>query len=228
MSNTQVQVSTQDVMSIAKAFADSGMFPDIKSAAQAAVKIQAGKEFGIQPFAAMSGIHIIQGKPNIGAGLMAARVKGFGKYDYKVVKHDDKICSIDFMTKDKEVLGNSTFTIEDAKRAGTKNIDKFPKNMLFARAMSNGVKWYTPDIYETPVYVPEEMEHMQETINATAEVVDVMPEINKAISELSNYNTLEELKAFKATLPDYVSNSNEFKLAGHERLAQITNPTPTA
>jgi len=227
MSNVQVQVSTQDVMSIAKAFADSGMFPDIKSAAQAAVKIQAGKEFGIQPFAAMSGIHIIQGKPTIGAGLMAARVKGFGKYDYKVVKHDDKICSIDFMTKDKEVLGNSTFTIEDAKRAGTKNIDKFPKNMLFARAMSNGVKWYTPDIYETPVYVPEEMEHIQETINATATVIDNDTEVKTAITNLANYNTLDELKAFKATLPDYVSNNNEFKLAGHARLAAITSQ-PTA
>ncbi len=239
MSNTQVQVSTQDVMSIAKAFSDSGMFPDIKSSAQAAVKIQAGKEFGIQPFAAMSGIHIIQGKPTIGAGLMAARVKGFGKYDYKVVKHDDKICSIDFMTKDKEVLGNSTFTIEDAKRAGTKNIDKFPKNMLFARAMSNGVKWYTPDIYETPVYVPEEMEHIQETINATAEVIEDKPtllhvmgsndtDIKNAITNLSNYKTVDELKTFKSTLPDYVVNSNEFKLAGGERFKQITNPTPTA
>jgi len=54
-------------MSISQSFAESGMFPDIKSAAQAAVKIQAGKEFGIQPFASMTGIHIIAGKPVIGA-----------------------------------------------------------------------------------------------------------------------------------------------------------------
>ncbi|NBO17384.1 MAG: hypothetical protein EBV07_00610 [Proteobacteria bacterium] len=56
------------------------------------------------------------------------------------------------------MIGNSTFTIEDAKKAGTKNTDKFPRNMLFARAMSNGVKWYTPDVFAGPVYVPEEME----------------------------------------------------------------------
>lgn len=145
-----------DMMIMAKTFAESGMFQDTRQAAQAFVKIQAGQELGIAPFAAMSGIHIISGKPTIGAGLMASQVKGSGKYDYKVIKHDDKICSIDFY-QGKEMIGNSTFTIEDARKAGTKNLDKFPKNMLFARALSNGVKWFTPDVFTGPVYVPEEM-----------------------------------------------------------------------
>jgi len=160
-----MEITTTEIMTIAKSFADSGMFPDCKSMAQAAVKIQAGREFGIQPFAAMSGIHIIQGKPTIGAGLMAARVKGFGKYDYKVIEHNDKVCSIEYF-QGKESIGVSTFTIEDARKAGTKNLDKFPKNMLFARAMSNGVKWFTPDIYEMPVYVPEEMATITEDVQA--------------------------------------------------------------
>jgi hypothetical protein len=160
-----MEITTTEIMTIAKSFADSGMFPDCKSMAQAAVKIQAGREFGIQPFAAMSGIHIIQGKPTIGAGLMAARVKGFGKYDYKVIEHNDKICSIEYF-QGKESIGVSTFTIEDARKAGTKNLDKFPKNMMFARAMSNGVKWFTPDIYDMPVYVPEEMATITEDVQA--------------------------------------------------------------
>lgn len=160
-----MEITTTEIMTIAKSFADSGMFPDCKSMAQAAVKIQAGREFGIQPFAAMSGIHIIQGKPTIGAGLMAARVKGFGKYDYKVIEHTEKVCSIEYF-QGKESIGVSTFTIEDARKAGTKNLDKFPKNMLFARAMSNGVKWFTPDIYEMPVYVPEEMAQVTEDVQA--------------------------------------------------------------
>lgn len=227
------QVSTTDIMSIAKAFAESNMFPDIKSAAQAAVKIQAGKEFGIQPFASMSGIHIIQGKPTIGAGLMAARVKGFGKYDYLVKKHDDKICEIEFFEKKptgKQSLGISTFTIDEAKKAGTKNMDKFPKNMLFARAMSNGVKWYTPDIYETPVYVPEEMQHL-ETVDAEvippAQIApqnDPQADIAEAIANVHLCNTVDELKALKASLPAHVVNSNEFKLAGGARHKHITNP----
>jgi len=165
-----MEITTTEIMTIAKSFADSGMFPDCKSMAQAAVKIQAGREFGIQPFAAMSGIHIIQGKPTIGAGLMAARVKGFGKYDYKVIEHNDKVCSIEYFEKlpgnGLRSIGVSTFTIEDARKAGTKNLDKFPKNMMFARSMSNGVKWFTPDIYEMPVYVPEEMATITEDVQA--------------------------------------------------------------
>lgn len=79
-----------EIMTIAKSFAESGMFTDIKSAAQAVVKILAGQEIGIPPFAAMSGIHIIQGKPAIGAGLMAASVKGSGKYNYKVTEQTER------------------------------------------------------------------------------------------------------------------------------------------
>lgn len=160
-----MEITTTEIMTIAKSFAESGMFPDCKSMAQAAVKIQAGREFGIQPFASMSGIHIIQGKPTIGAGLMAARVKSFGKYDYKIIEHTDKICSIEYF-ENKISIGISTFTLEDARKAGTKNLDKFPRNMLFARSMSNGVKWFTPDIYEVPVYVPEEMTQITEDVQS--------------------------------------------------------------
>jgi hypothetical protein len=151
-----------DIMIMAKTFAESGMFTDAKQMGQAFVKIQAGQEIGIPPFAAMSGIHIIQGKPTIGAGLIASTVKGSGKYDYKVVKLDDTICSLDFY-QGLNNIGNSTFTIQDAKKALTKNIDKFPKNMLFARAISNGVKWFCPDVFSGPVYTPEEMESVTTT-----------------------------------------------------------------
>lgn len=166
MSNEIVKANTlplSEITSLGKVFAASGLFADVKSEAQAVVRILAGQEIGIPAFAAISGIHIIQGKPTIGAGLMASRVKGSGKYDYKVKEHTAEICSIDYY-QGGEMIGNSTFTLKEAKAAGTKNLDKFPKNMLFARAMSNGVKWYTPDIFAGPVYTPEEMVHTTEDI----------------------------------------------------------------
>ncbi len=171
MSNELVKqaMPVSEIITMAKTFSESGMFSDTKSMAQAFVKIQAGQEVGIPPFASMSGIHIIQGKPTIGAGIIASCIKGSGKYDYKVAEMSDKICSINFF-QGTENIGNSTFTIEDAKKAGTKNIDKFPKNMLFARAISNGVKWYCPDVFAGPVYVPEEMEHL--TVDVKHEVVE--------------------------------------------------------
>lgn len=162
------QMPLSEIATISKTFADSGMFADAKTAAQAMVKVLAGQEIGIPPFTAMSGIHVIQGKPVMGAGIIASRVKGSGKYDYKVVEHSEKTCNIDFYQLNQsgamEKIGNSTFTIEDAKKAGTKNLDKFPRNMLFARAISNGVKWYCPDVFAGPIYVPEEMPQVTEDV----------------------------------------------------------------
>jgi hypothetical protein len=195
----QLQKATAtEIMSIGKAFAESGMFPDTKSAAQAIVKIQAGQEIGIPPFAAMSGIHIIQGKPTIGAGVIAAIVKGSGKYDYRVKESTEKICSIDFF-QGKELLGNSTFTMEDAKKAGTKNLDKFPKNMLFARAISNGVKWYTPDVFSGPVYVPEEMQTVTEDISHA--VVEEVTTIEQAKTMINAITNVEVIAAVYKSLP---------------------------
>ena len=173
------QLPLTEVMSIGKAFAESGMFADTKSAAQAIVKIQAGQEIGIPPFASMTGIHIIQGKPTIGAGLIASRVKGSGKYDYKVIQQDEKLCSIDFY-QGVNKIGNSSFTIEDAKKAGTKNIDKFPKNMLFARAISNGVKWFCPDVFSGPVYVPQEMGAIVNHEDEVIEVEVILPDLTES------------------------------------------------
>ena len=185
--------STQDALSIAETFFQSGMFVDIKSSSQAMVKIMAGQEFGIPPFAAMSGIHLIQGKPTIGAGLMAQRVKKSGKYTYNVLQLTDAICEIEFIQLPKTVLGKSTFTVEDAKKAGTKNIDRFPKNMLFARAISNGVRWFTPDIYDSVVYVPEEMQEVEQPIQQ-AEVMPTFTEQVVAYS-LSLCDNITDLKA---------------------------------
>lgn len=151
ISKPQQALNFTEVMSISKAFAESGMFPDIKSAAQAMVKVVAGQEVGIKPFAAMTGIHMIQGKPVIGAHIIAGRIKAHPKYEFKIVQHTEKVCSLDFFEGKKKV-GNSSFTIDEAKAAGTGNLNKFPKNMLFARAITNGQKWYAPDVFDVTVY----------------------------------------------------------------------------
>jgi hypothetical protein len=217
MSNEIVKSSLTEIMSIGKAFAESGMFPDIKTAAQAVVKIQAGAEMGIPPFAAMSGIHIIQGKPTVGAGLMAANVKGSGKYDYRVIESTDKTCSIDFY-QGKEKIGNSTFTLEDAKKAGTKNIDKFPKNMLFARAISNGVKWFTPDVFSGPVYVPEEME-VPITNDVPHEVV-LPPLTDKAYKE-----AVKRITAGETELIEKLKATFALSLGQQAELNQLEKPS---
>ena len=142
---------------VAQTFAKSGYFTDARDAAQAVVKIMAGQELGIPAVAAMSGIHIVQGKPVFSSTTLAGLVKRSGRYNYKVRELTPANCAIEFF-EGGESVGISEFSAADAKRAGTKNMDKYSRNMLYARAMSNGVKWYCPDVCAGPVYVPEDFE----------------------------------------------------------------------
>lgn len=162
MTTTQeiVPFSLAETMELGTVLARSGFFADSRDAAQAVVKVLAGKEMGFGPIAAMSGIHVIKGKVSIGANLMAAAVKRSGRYNYLVTTLDTNACVIDFFDG-KTKIGTSSFTVEDAKAAGLLGNDNWTKhrrNMLFARAMSNGVKWFCPDVFGgAPVYDPEEL-----------------------------------------------------------------------
>lgn len=159
--NTGIVRSVDDLARIGKMMAVSGYFQDARDAAQAAVKVQAGMEMGFGPFTSMTGIHIIQGRPSVGANLMASAVKTNPRYDYRVREMSDQVCKIEFFEiigGKRESIGVSEFTLADGKKAGTKNLDKFPRNMLFARAMSNGIRWFCPDAFNgNTVYTPEEL-----------------------------------------------------------------------
>ena len=154
----------EDLSRLSNMLAKSGYFSDSKEAAQCGVKVLAGLELGFPTIASMCGIHIINGKPTLGAHLMAAAVKRSGKYNYRVTQHDNNGCVIAF-SENGEMVGESSFTKQDAVAAGAldgKNAHtwkKFPRNMMFARAMSNGVRWYCPDIFTgTTVYTPDELD----------------------------------------------------------------------
>lgn len=159
--NTGLIRSVDDLSRIGKMMAVSGYFQDAKDAAQAAVKVQAGMEMGFGPFASMTGIYIIQGRPSIGANLMASAVKNNPKYDYRVKDMSAEVCRIEFfevINGKRESIGVSEFTIAEARKANVKNLDKFPRNMLFARSMSNGIRWFCPDVFNGNVtYTPEEL-----------------------------------------------------------------------
>lgn len=145
-----------DLRTLGEVYAKSGFFSDTRDAAQAIVKIMAGQELGFGPIASMTGVYIVKGRVSLSANLIAAAIKRSGRYNYRVREHGDEACEIEFFEHGQSA-GTSRFTAADAKRAGTQNMDKFPRNMLFARAMSNGAKWYCADIFGGPVYTPDEL-----------------------------------------------------------------------
>lgn len=152
---------------LAKHFLRSGYFKDVNDVSKAVVKIVAGRELGLPPFASMQGFYIVEGKPSLAAGTMGALIKryrgadGKPKYDYRVTKHTNEECVIEFHSAvTGEVIGASSFTLADARAAGLagkQTWQKFARNLLFARALSNGARWHCPDVFAGPIYTPEEM-----------------------------------------------------------------------
>lgn len=166
-----------DLMTLGNMLSKSGYFQDTRDAAQAIVKVLAGKELGIGPIAAMTGIYIVKGRVTMSANLMASLIKRSGRYTYAVLTMTDERVEIAFKERQDSQwldIGHSTFTKADAVQAGLWGSSdpwkKTPRNMLFARAMSNGAKWFTPDIFSGPVYTPDEL---QNEPSAPAYVVDV-------------------------------------------------------
>lgn len=181
MSNDLVKasdVNIDELKRLGTMLATSGYFETAgnrdTAIAQMCVKVLAGRELGFGPFASVNGIHVIKGKPAVSANLMAAAVKGNPRYDYRVRQMDNDAVSLEFfelVDGKRESLGLSTFTKQDAAKAGTQNMDKFGRNMMFARAMSNGVKWFCPDVFDgNAVYVPEEL---GATVDGDGNVIDV-------------------------------------------------------
>jgi hypothetical protein len=166
---------------VAQALAASQMFKDARQAEQAFAKILLGRDLGLSPTQAMTGIHIVEGKPEVAAVMLANFVRQRDGYDYRVVEHTDKVCTIEFTVDDAVsesavVRGVSTFTMEDAKRAELhekKNYARYPRNMLFARAMANGVKWYVPEVLGgIPVYTEGEIERVPNLAEGDGEGVE--------------------------------------------------------
>lgn len=152
--------SIDDLNRYADIMMKSGFFQDVKSAAQACVKIMAGQEIGIPPIASMRGIYIVKGQVSMSSQIMAALIKRSATYDYRVVETTNHQCSIQFF-ENGEPCGESTYSIDDAKVAklsGGDTWQKHPKMMLFNRAMSNGAKMFCPDIFHGSPYVEGEVE----------------------------------------------------------------------
>jgi hypothetical protein len=93
-------------MQLGQVLAQSGYFQDAKDAAQAIVKVLAGREMGIGPVASMTGIYLVKGRVTLSANLMAAQIKRSGKYNYVIRRMDDTGCEIAFF-EGKDQIGRN-------------------------------------------------------------------------------------------------------------------------
>ena len=141
-------------------YAAKSMLYNCKSEADAFVRMATGAELGIQPFTALRGIVNVEGKPALDATLIRGLIIKSTNCEYlRVIESTDARCTIESKRR-----GNpphrTTYTIEDAKRAGllAKNTwQKYPRNMLLARCSSTHGREDWADIL-SGVYSADELE----------------------------------------------------------------------
>jgi len=140
----------------------SGMFPNVKTKAGAFTVVEYGFELGMKPVTALQNISVIQGKMALSAGLMLALAVKNG-VAFQVAENTDKRCRIIFTRNlnGVAVKYDASFDMEEAKKAGLVKSgsawDKFPADMLWARAVSRGIRKIAPDVV-SGAYTPEEVQ----------------------------------------------------------------------
>jgi hypothetical protein len=113
------------------------------------VTIMAGMELGIPPMAALRMIHVVQGKPVMGADLIVACAQRSQVCNYfRCLESTDKIATYETCRKGDEPTKRS-FSIDDAKRAqllSKDNWKKYPAAMLRARCKADLARDVYPDM----------------------------------------------------------------------------------
>jgi len=224
----QLQVIPKPVlmtMGDAKLFAEaaykSGIFSDVKSEAQALIKVMAGHELGIPPIMSMQKLYIVKNKLGMGVEVMGALLQQRG-YTW-TIKYDDldkpTACEVTFAYPNHQPY-TSRFTLKDAERAGLIKPDgawtTYPKDLLFARAFSSGARKYAPEALSGLGYTREELESIPVEVVIEDEKKEVKPvevktviasEATQPIAQLEQY--LEEAKPLAHPLEQFLKECPE-------------------
>ena len=116
---------------------------------------------GIPRIAAVTGIHVIQGKPSMSADLMAAQVRRAG-HKLRVKASDTEAVAQLIRKDDPDFTYECRWDLERAKQAGLLgkrggNWQAYPAAMLKARAISEVIREGCSEVLYGAVYTPEEL-----------------------------------------------------------------------
>ena len=148
-------------LAYAQALAESGLLPDSyrKQPANILWAAEYGEMLGLSTMAAITGVHVIKGKPTASAGLISALVRRAG---HKLRVRGDAqsaTCQI-IRADDPGYTFEVTFTIDDAKTAellGKDNWKHFGPSMLKARAITQCARDACEEALFGLHYTPEEL-----------------------------------------------------------------------
>jgi hypothetical protein len=151
--------AVEEVQTMAKAAAASGLFASIKTPEAAFTLMMLCQAEGLHPMQALRQYDIIEGKPAKKADAMLADFQGRGgRVDWK--QHDHEACEGVFSAPTAAKPETVRWSVDDAKRAslmGKQNWQKYTRQMLRARVISEGIRLTMPGVV-VGIYTPEEVQ----------------------------------------------------------------------
>jgi hypothetical protein len=159
MSTALVPTSFGELMQISEMISGArGLVPrHVQSPAHAAALIMRGAELGLRPMESLSALHLIDGKVTLSADTML-RVAIAGGVQVSYPEFTSERVTVE-LTRSGFKPFRCTWDLEMARRAGLagrQNYKKFPRAMLRARAISEAVRAFCPDLL-SGAYLPEEL-----------------------------------------------------------------------
>ena len=134
----------------AKTAMDSQMYRGVGKESGIMMIMLAAREYGIGPAQALNGgLNIIEGKVELSARMMSALVRR-ARHSIQTVAHDERQCVLKGRRRDNGDELTVGFTMDEAISAGLVKDKgawkKFPKDMLYARALSRLTRQLFSDV----------------------------------------------------------------------------------
>lgn len=170
--------SLPEKMQYAKALAESGMLPSQyrKQPANLLYALEYAESLGLHPMAAITGIHVIEGKPSASSALISALVRRAG-HKLRVRGNDQEAVAQIVRADDPDFTFEVRWTMARAEQAGLarKQVWKnYPAAMLKARAITEVARDACEEALSGMHYTPEEL-----GANVDAEGVPVDAEVQQ-------------------------------------------------
>lgn len=150
-----------DKVTYAQHLASSALLPKQyqRQPANLLFAIEYAEMLQLPPMAAITGIHVIEGKPSASSALISALVRRAG-HRLRVKGNDTEAVAQIIRADDPDWTFEVRWTLERAKQAGLTNKDvwkKYPAAMLKARAVSEVAREACEEALSGMHYTPEEM-----------------------------------------------------------------------
>lgn len=193
--------------------------------------VQKAKALNINPLDALNGgLYCVNGKVEMSAQMMSQLIRQSGHSFTKDKRSDDTICILHGKRKDNGDTWTESFSIEDAKRAGIYKTggvwEKFPRNMLYARALSNLARQLFSDIIKG-CYVEGEISQAS-PLNSPVSYKVQEEKINENTGEVSSYEKIShdqfvEINDLMKEDEEYKNSVKKFllKQVGSDRLEDM-------